>query len=424
MTKLSHAPIRGMQDIPPHDVRLYQHLESTIQKVLSTYGYEEIRFPVVENTALFLRSVGEHTDIVNKEMYTFPDRNEQLVTLRPEGTVSCLRAAIAQNLLNQPATKLFYHGPMFRYERPQKGRLRQFHHLGVEAYGYPSGIIDIEMLQLTHQCWQELGIDGLTLQLNYLISGAERQQFITDLQAYFQDHLDQLSTVDQQRLEQNPLRILDSKSEAVCALKAQAPQMHDYLSSEARDEFAWMQAQLQALDIPFEHNPYLVRGLDYYTGLVYEWTCEKHLGSQATVCAGGRYDQLAELLSTQSTPSCGFAIGMERLLIIHQACQTPPDATVKIMVITMDKDYTTYSMDIAQRLRQASSAQVLHHGQVEKISKGLSKAHKLGASWAIIIGEQEHEQQQVTIKNMSTGEQTSIDTPQLNQWAQSIGAAL
>ncbi|HIX60858.1 MAG TPA: histidine--tRNA ligase, partial [Candidatus Halomonas stercoripullorum] len=305
-----------MNDLLPDQSALWQYFEATVQALTRRYGYAEIRTPIVEQTTLFARSIGEVTDIVEKEMYTFEDRNGDSLTLRPEGTASCVRAAMEHGLLHNQTQRLWYQGPMFRHERPQKGRYRQFHQVGVEAFGLEGPDIDAEVILLSARLWQELGLsEHVTLELNSLGSNAARAAYRDTLVAYFEQHRDQLDEDSLRRLGSNPLRILDSKNPAMAAMLADAPKLMDHLDAESREHFEQLTALLEAAGIDYVINPRLVRGLDYYCRTVFEWTTTA-LGSQGTVCAGGRYDGLVEQLGGKPTPAVGFAMGIERLILL------------------------------------------------------------------------------------------------------------
>jgi len=316
--------IRGMNDILPEQTPVWQYLENTVKSVLSSYGYSEIRMPIVEQTDLFKRSIGEVTDIVEKEMYTFEDRNGESLTLRPEGTASCVRAGEEHGLLFNQTQRLWYTGPMFRYEKPQKGRYRQFHQIGVETFGMASADIDAEVIMLSARLWKQLGIlDSVTLQLNSLGSNEARAEYRAALVEYLGARKDQLDEDSQRRLESNPLRILDSKDEGTQALLDDAPTLSDYLDGESKEHFATLCAMLDAAGVKYELNPRLVRGLDYYCKTVFEWVTDK-LGAQGTVCAGGRYDGLVKQLGGRPTPAVGFAMGVERLILLLETLDAIP----------------------------------------------------------------------------------------------------
>ena len=316
--------IRGMNDIVPSEAAVWQFVESQLRDIVSQYGYREIRFPIVEKTDLFKRAVGETSDIVEKEMYTFLDRNEDSLTLRPEGTAPCVRAGIEQGLLFNQVQRLWYTGPMFRHERPQKGRYRQFYQFGVEAFGMSDPSVDAELIAMTARFWQALGIsDAVTLELNSLGTTAARLAHREALTAYFEQHRDQLDEDSLRRLTRNPLRILDSKNPDLKDCIANAPALANYFDEASTTHFNQLKAHLDALNITYRINPQLVRGLDYYTHTVFEWVTDK-LGSQNAVCAGGRYDGLVEQIGGKATPAMGFAMGLERLIAVMQACETAP----------------------------------------------------------------------------------------------------
>jgi len=346
--------IRGMNDILPGQTQIWRYLEDQVKATLDSYGYQEIRMPIVEQTNLFKRSIGEVTDIVEKEMYTFDDRNGDSLTLRPEGTASCVRACEENALIaNGAQQRLWYMGPMFRHERPQKGRYRQFHQIGVETFGMNGPDIDAEVIVMTHQLWQRLGIrDKVTLQLNTLGSAEDRANYKADLVAYLSERKDQLDEDSVRRLDSNPLRILDSKNEQTQALLNDAPDFHDYLGEESREHFAQLRALLDATGVEYEINPRLVRGLDYYGKTVFEWVTNE-LGSQGTVCAGGRYDGLVEQLGGKPTPAVGFAMGIERLILMLEALNVIPDAVkthLDVYLVAVG-DVTAAAMTLAAQLR-------------------------------------------------------------------------
>ena len=354
MTKIK--AIRGMNDILPEQTPVWQYLEATIKRVVGTYGYSEIRMPVVEQTDLFKRSIGEVTDIVEKEMYTFDDRNGESLTLRPEGTACCVRAGEEHGLLYNQTQRMWYMGPMFRYEKPQKGRYRQFHQLGVEAFGMASADVDAELILLTAELWRQLGMsDAVTLQLNSLGSNAARAEYRDALVAYLRSHFDELDEDSQRRLDSNPLRVLDSKNEATRVVLEQAPVLADYLDEESARDFKLLCDILDAAGVAYEVNPYLVRGLDYYCKTVFEWVTDE-LGAQGTVCAGGRYDGLVKQLGGKPTPAVGFAMGMERMILLLEALELVPDSarqTFDLYLAAEHKGIQTDLILIAEQLRSA-----------------------------------------------------------------------
>lgn len=393
--------IRGMNDLLPSDSPVWQYLESTVADVLQRYGYAEIRFPILEATELFKRSIGEVTDIVEKEMYTFDDRNGDSVTMRPEGTASCVRACEQNGLLYNQTQRLWYTGPMFRYERPQKGRLRQFHQIGVETFGMAGPDIDAEMLLITARLWRELGIaDAVTLQLNTLGSNEERARYRDALVAYLSERKDQLDEDSQRRLDSNPLRILDSKDANTQALLDGAPTLQDYLGEESNAHFDGLTAILDAAGIAYEVNPRLVRGLDYYCNTVFEWVTDK-LGAQGTVCAGGRYDGLVGQLGGKPTPAVGFAMGIERLVLMLQELQVIPEAlgqTVDAYLVSVG-DVKAEAFKLAETIRnELPFLRVQSHCGGGNFKKQMKKANDSGADIALIVGEDEAKNGQVTLK--------------------------
>ncbi len=396
--------IRGMNDLLPTDSAAWQYLEATVADVLQRYGYQEIRFPIVESTDLFKRSIGEVTDIVEKEMYTFDDRNGDSITLRPEGTASCVRACEEHQLLFNRGTltqKLWYMGPMFRYEKPQKGRLRQFHQIGVESFGMAGPDIDAELLLLTARLWRELGIlDVVTLQLNTLGSNDARANYRQALVDYLSARKDQLDEDSLRRLDSNPLRILDSKDQNTQALLNDAPALTEFLDSESVEHFEQLKALLDAAGIRYEVNPRLVRGLDYYSKTVFEWVTDK-LGAQGTVCAGGRYDGLVQQLGGQPTSAVGFAMGIERLMLLLQELDVLPaglNDTADVYVMGMG-DVLPQVFATAETIRtELPHLRVVQHIGGGNFKKQMKKASASGAEFAVIIGEDEALNNQATIK--------------------------
>ena len=390
--------IRGMNDILPADMPYWHQLESSIRSITQAAGYQEIRTPVLEQTELFARSIGAETDIVSKEMYTFLDRNEESVSLRPEGTACCVRAGIEQGLLYNQIQRLWYTGPMFRYEKPQKGRYRQFYQAGVEVYGVSGPAIEAELLALSAALFKELGLmQHLQLQLNHLGTPAMRARYREALVAYLQGHKQDLDEDSQRRLDTNPLRILDSKSEKTREILQQAPKIREYLDQESLDHLQKLESYLQAMQIDYQINDCLVRGLDYYDGVVFEWVTDA-LGAQGTVCAGGRYDGLVEQLGGQSTPAVGFAFGLERLVLLmkEQAEQLlRPD----VFVIIPDESAMAHAFGVLQQLRsQLPNTIIVSHLSGGKIKNQFKKADKSGAAYALVVGEAEKESQHYVLK--------------------------
>jgi histidyl-tRNA synthetase len=400
--------IRGMNDILPEVTPYWQAVESALKKVLTSYGYQEIRFPIVEKTELFCRSIGEVTDIVEKEMYTFADRNGDNLTLRPEGTAGCVRAAMQNGMLNQ-TQRLWYMGPMFRHERPQKGRYRQFHQVGVEAYGFNGPDIDAEMILMTARLWKVLGLKGASLQINSLGSTEARLAYRDVLVAYFEQHQTELDEDSQRRLHTNPLRILDSKNPAMQALNDAAPKLIDHLDDESKQEFAILCQTLDNAGLTYEINPRLVRGLDYYGKTVFEWVTDQ-LGSQGTICAGGRYDGLVAQLGGKGATAIGFAIGIERLISLLEATGSLPEIeTIDVYLVAVGDAAASQSLLLAEQLRdQLPDLKLITHCGGGSFKNQFKRADRSGARWTFILGDDEIEQKVVGVKTMKTGEQETI----------------
>nr|BAL52847.1 histidyl-tRNA synthetase [uncultured Gammaproteobacteria bacterium] len=391
--------VRGMHDLLPEETCRWRQVESLLIQVLETYGYQEIRLPLVEKTELFKRSIGEVTDIVEKEMYTFIDKSGESLTLRPEGTAGCVRALIEHGLLRTPGQKLWYQGPMFRHERPQKGRYRQFHQLGVEVFGVPGPDADVELIAIGWRWFRRFGIEKkLELQLNCLGSLGERRNFREDLVAYFSGHLDALDEDSLRRLKTNPLRILDSKNPAMQDLIEGAPRLLDYLGEASRSHFQGLLDQLSALGIPYTINPRLVRGLDYYSLTVFEWVVPSEVIAQGTVCAGGRYDTLVEQLGGPPTPAAGFALGMERLLALLADSKTPVQAP-HLYLIRVGEQAQEEGLKLSEWLRDVfpDLRLVLHLGG-GTFKAQFKRADRSGAQYALILGEDEVTKGYVSIK--------------------------
>ncbi len=392
--------IRGMNDLLPDETPIWQYIEGQLRELLTRYGYSEIRFPILEQTELFKRSIGEVTDIVEKEMYTFEDRNGDSLTLRPEGTASCVRACEQNGLLYNQIQRLWYAGPMFRHERPQKGRLRQFHQIGVETFGMNGPDIDAELILLSARFWKQLGISsGLTLELNTLGSSESRLRYREALVAYLSPLKAELDEDSRRRLDSNPLRILDSKVASTQALLADAPVFDDYLDEHSRAHFCELRAILDAAGIAYVVNPKLVRGLDYYGLTVFEWTTDL-LGAQGTVCAGGRYDGLVEQLGGKATPAVGFAMGLERLCLLLEATENLPEKKplADVYVIAVGEQAQQQALVLAESVRDETTLRVLSHCGGGSFKSQFKKADKSGAHVALIIGEEEVEKGQVQLK--------------------------
>ena len=409
--------IKGFNDILASDSPKWRYVESKLISVLDGYGFSQIRLPIVEETQLFARGVGEATDIVEKEMYTFFDKGEPptSLTLRPEGTAGAVRAVIEHNLTRGDTPKLWYMGAMFRYERPQKGRYRQFHQLGVESFGSILPDADVELIAMTADMWRTLGIsEHLTLQLNSLGEADERIAYKTALVEYLTAHFDGLDDDSQRRLTTNPLRILDSKDEQTQAILLGAPQLSQFLGDESRDHFEKVQDYLHALGIDFEINEKLVRGLDYYNKTVFEWVTDK-LGSQATVCGGGRYDGLVGTLKgkpEQSEPAVGFAMGLERLILLIDTVNPIPAPNDCDVFVVAHPDVYVNAVLYANHLRQNRPELRVKMASATGLKAQMKKADKSGAGYTVIIGHDEVANHVVSIKNMATGEQTSQSADQ------------
>jgi histidyl-tRNA synthetase len=381
--------VRGMNDILPDEAAFWELFEDTIRSWLKAYGYRPIRLPIVEPTPLFKRAIGEVTDIVEKEMYSFIDSlNGEPLTLRPEGTAGCVRAVIQHNLIARQPQRLYYIGQMYRHERPQKGRYRQFHQVGVEALGYAGPDIDAEMILMGARLWADLGLDGIELQLNSLGQADERAQHRAALIAYFEENAELLDEDGKRRLYTNPLRILDTKNPALQELCAAAPKLIDYLGAESLAHFEGVQRVLRDAGIPYTINPRLVRGLDYYNLTVFEWVTDR-LGAQGTVCAGGRYDGLVEQLGGKAAPACGFAMGIERLIaLIKDAGGEPAAPAPDVYMVHQGEAASRLAFRVAEGLRDQGIAVLLHCGGGSFKSQ-MKKADGSGATFAVIVGDDE-----------------------------------
>ena len=419
--------VKGMNDILPVVTKEsvwtsfdWLAFEEIAQKWLKLYGYKHIRTPMIEPTNLFVRSIGTDTDVVGKEMYTFDDYGESL-SLRPEGTASCLRAVVEHNLLYNSPQKLWYMGAMFRHEKPQKGRYRQFHQIGVEALGYAGADTDAEIIAMCWDLWQKLGIANcVQLEINCLGNREERAAHRTALVGYLQQNVDILDEDSRRRMTTNPLRVLDSKNPALQAMIENAPRLSDYLGEGSLKHHNTLKTLLKALEIPFVENHRLVRGLDYYNATVFEWTTDK-LGSQGTICGGGRYDGLIEELGGKPTPSIGFAIGIERLLLLVKAHGVlKADNSPDIYAMYQGENALPLLTKAVQSLRNAGFS-VLTHGIDQKLATQFKKADASGAKFALIVAENEVLSGSLTVKNLQTGEQKTVEfnqiINQLNSWS-------
>jgi histidyl-tRNA synthetase len=392
--------VRGMNDILPDEAAFWELFEDTIRSWLKSYGYRPIRMPIVEPTPLFKRAIGEVTDIVEKEMYSFIDGlNGEALTLRPEGTAGCVRAVIEHNLAARQTQRLYYIGQMFRHERPQKGRYRQFHQVGVESFGMTGPDIDAEMILMGARLWNDLGLDGIELQLNSLGQSEERAQHRAALITYFEENAELLDEDAKRRLHTNPLRILDTKNPVMQDLCAAAPKLIDYLGAESLAHFEGVQRVLRDAGIPFKINPRLVRGLDYYNLTVFEWVTDK-LGAQGTVCAGGRYDGLVEQLGGKPTPACGFAMGIERLIaLIKDSGGEPTAPAPDVYLVHQGEEAARLAFRVAEGLRD-QGVDVLQHCGGGSFKSQMKKADGSGATFAVIIGDDEASSGEVQLKSL------------------------
>ncbi len=410
-----------MHDILPEQTPVWQHIEDTARAVCEAYGYREIRLPLVERTELFRRSIGEVTDIVEKEMYTFEDQGGDSLTLRPEGTAGCVRAGIENGLLGNQVHRLWYAGPMFRRERPQKGRYRQFHQVGVEAFGLEGPDVDAELILMNARLWRRLGVGGLRLELNSLGTPQARARYREDLVAYLERRGEDLDADSRRRLHTNPLRILDSKNPAMTEVIAEAPALIDYLDEASRAHFEELRGLLDDAGVGYEINPRLVRGLDYYTRTVFEWVTDE-LGAQGTVCAGGRYDGLVEQLGGKPTPATGFALGMERLVALLGLTARPEAEPPHAYLVMVGDTAVREGFFLAERLRDALPGLRLHvHCGGGSFKAQLRRADKSDAQVALILGEQEVADGTVAVKPLRDGaQQQVIEASRLHEWLSAL----
>ena len=424
--------IRGMNDILPVATKenpvtteRWQAVEQVLRQLMQQYSYREIRLPIVEVTPLFKRAIGEVTDIVEKEMYTFEDRGGDSLTLRPEGTAGCVRACLEHSLTYNQTQRLWYTGAMFRYERPQKGRYRQFHQFGVETFGMKGADIEAELILLTARLWKLLGLsDVVSLELNSLGELESRQAYRAALISYLEQHLEQLDEDSKRRLHTNPLRVLDSKDPKTQAVLVNAPQLFDYLDEESRAHQQQLTAVLDAAGVRYTLNPRLVRGLDYYNKTVFEWVTTA-LGSQGTVCAGGRYDGLVTQLGGQATPAFGFAIGLERLVLLIDTLQQDKQNTETDIYIVADENAVSQALLVAETLRNTfTKYRILTHCGGGSFKSQMKKADKTGAIIALLLGQDEIAQQTITVKWLQKGEQLSLPQTELSDYLHStLGAS-
>jgi histidyl-tRNA synthetase len=406
LSKAIHA-VRGMNDLLPEQVRLWQRVEAAARDILHAYGYSEVRFPILERTELFARSIGDVTDIVEKEMYTFEDRSGDSLTLRPEGTAGCVRAGIENGLLHNQVQRLWYQGPMFRHERPQKGRYRQFHQIGVEAFGMAGPDVDAELILICARLWRALGIGQLELQLNSLGSPAARAAYRRVLVDYLESRRGELDDDSIKRLDRNPLRVLDSKNPAMQDVIANAPSLHDHLDGESRVHFQRLREMLEANGVRCTINTRLVRGLDYYTRTVFEWTTDR-LGAQSAVCAGGRYDGLVELLGGAPAPAAGFALGLERIVeLLALDGAGGSDCQPQVYFALLDERAASEALALAERLRDAGLRVTLNCG-AGSLKSQLTRPDRRGARYCALLGGEETARQAVAVKDMRDGSQVEV----------------
>ncbi|MBJ9985585.1 histidine--tRNA ligase [Acinetobacter sp. S40] len=418
----SIVAIKGFNDILPSQTAAWRRLEQHLASLMDTYGYQQIRLPIVEQTGLFKRAIGDATDIVEKEMYTFFDKGTppESLTLRPEGTAGCVRAMLEHNLLRGATPRVWYLGPMFRYEKPQKGRYRQFHQFGVETFGVATPDIDAEVILLTARLWKRMGVaDKVQLELNTLGEMDERAEYRTALVEFLTQHKDALDEDSQRRLTTNPLRILDSKIESTQKILENAPKLHDFLKEDSMNHFKQLQQYLSDAGISFVINQKLVRGLDYYNKTVFEWTTTA-LGSQGTVCAGGRYDGLVGQLKgkvDQSVPAVGFAMGMERLLLLLEQVEHAQETRDCDVFLVAEPAYQGRALILAEQLRdqlEAINSQLrLKTGSQGSMKSQMKKADQSGAVYAMILGEREWEAGELNVKELATAEQSNVAIDQL-----------
>lgn len=418
---LNVQAVRGMNDLLPENTSVWQQVERVLRDTLSSFGYSEVRMPVVEHTNLFCRAIGEVTDVVEKEMYTFEDRSGDMLSLRPEGTAGCVRCALEHNLIYNQEQRLWYMGPMFRHERPQKGRYRQFHQTGVEVFGLKGPDIDAELIIMTYEFWKRFGIaDKVKLQLNSLGSSEERAAYRESLVKFLEAHFDELDEDSKRRTHTNPLRVLDTKDEHVGELLKSAPKLADHFGEETRAHFDKLRALLDASGISYEINPRLVRGLDYYNLTVFEWVTDA-LGAQGTVCGGGRYDGLVEQLGGTPTYAVGFGLGMERLILLLETLgKIEPKSSVDVYILGSGTDIELHQAKTAALLREAlPGVKIMTHCGGGSFKRQFKRADKTGARAAVILGDDEIARGSVTIKNLR-----DADAPQSEVALKDAAAAL
>jgi len=412
--------IRGMHDILPSDLPDWQRLEKTVKDVFASYGFDEIRVPIVEKTELFARAIGGATDVVEKEMYTFEDRGGDLLSLRPEGTAGVVRAVLQNGLLYGAPVRLWYQGPMFRRERPQKGRTRQFHQFGAEVFGASGPDIDAELMAMCQRIWQTLGLTGLRLEVNSLGTSLERAEFRSELHAFLVARKQLLDEDSLRRLDRNPLRIMDSKNPAVQELLQEAPALSDYLGDDSRRHFDEFRGLLEVLDVPYSVNPRLVRGLDYYSHAVHEWITDE-LGAQGTVCAGGRYDGLVEIQGGKPCPGAGFAMGQERLIELMRIKSESARSAPHVYLVMAGQGAMNSAMKLAEKLRtDVAGLRVQLNLGGGSFKSQFKRADRSGAALAIVLGENEIQRGEVSIKHLrdESGQQ-QVSLHDIEDWLRS-----
>ena len=406
MKKISK--LRGMQDIDPIETGKIIFVENSFNEISKSYGYQEVRFPIIESTDLFKRSVGDQSDIVNKEMFTFESKSGKSMTLRPEGTAGCMRMAIETGLLDAGQQRLSYKGPMFRYERPQKGRSRQFQQLSLEAYGFNDYAIDLEMIEISSFLFEELSVkEEMTLEINSIGSQKDQQEYSLKLKDYFSKYKKDLDEDSLKRLEKNPLRILDSKNQDLKNLIIEAPKIDQSISKESQENFALIKSYLEDLEIQYKENPLLVRGLDYYNDLVFEWKSNS-IGSQDTICGGGRYDSLSKIIGGRETKAIGLSIGLERLCLLIQ--DSLAEDTKSLLIVSLEDSFFSDGMKLASSLRKKlKNFSIQFSGKEKNLKSLLKKANKKNTDFMVIIGREEIKNNSYTLKKLSMNQEMKID---------------
>ena len=406
MKKISK--LRGMQDLDPTETRKIDFIEKSFDEIVNSYGYQEVRFPILENTELFKRSVGNESDIVNKEMFTFDSRSGKTMTLRPEGTAGCMRMAIETGLIDAGQQRLTYKGPMFRYERPQKGRSRQFQQLSIEAYGFSDSSIDLEILEISDYLFEQLSVKKkMVLEINSIGSQNDQREYSNKLKDYFTKYKKELDEDSLKRLSKNPMRILDSKNEDLKNIIKKAPNILDSISKESQENFSYIKKCLNELKIDYVENPYLVRGLDYYNDIVFEWKSNS-IGSQDTVCGGGRYDSLSKIIGGREANAIGFSIGLERLSLLLEDSQIPN--TKSVIVVSLEDSFFLEGMKLSSLLRETLvDYSIQYSGKDKNLKSLLKKAIKKNIDFMVIIGRKEIEDKSFTLKKLASNQELKLD---------------